>query len=66
MLRTTARRASYAVTSMLLLAAMASIQPGKTFAHDPLPQWQGELPTTNFDHPPEKLFNSSEIGRAHV
>ena len=57
---TTVRRGSFLVTSIFLMAAMASIQASKALAHDPLPQWQGELPTTNFDHPPEKPFNSSD------
>ena len=57
---TTVRRGSFVVTSILLMAAMASIQASKALAHDPLPQWQGELPTSNFDHPPEKPFNSSD------
>ena len=60
MLREMASRASYAISSMFLLATVAGFHPHQAFAHDPLPRWQGELPTANFDHPPEKPFSSSD------
>ena len=46
--------------AVLSVALGALIHSPPAYAHDPLPRWQGELPTQNFDRPPEKPFDASD------
>ena len=42
------------------IAASIALYVGSAWSHDPLPRWQGELPSANFDHLPKRAFESSD------
>ncbi len=48
------------LSSLLLLGSLSIVYLPIAHSHDPLPRWKGELPSADFDNPPEKSFNASD------
>lgn len=48
------------LSSLLLVGSLSIVYLPTAHSHDPLPQWKGELPSANYDNPPEKSFSASD------